>query len=93
MGQMNVNPQRVEELMKRLLSITNDMQSKQKQLKVHIQNLEHYWNDHHYKSFTEQYGEFDKILQKALQYSETILIPNLKNIKKFADEYENLGRK
>jgi uncharacterized protein YukE len=93
MAQLNVDPQKVEELMKRLHKHTQDTLNQQKQLKGYLQNLQQNWNDAHYKAFTEQFGEFDKAIQKALQLSETILLPQLKNVKKFAEDYKNMGRK
>ena len=92
MAQMNVDPQRVEELIKRLHTHTTDLQSKQKQIKSYLKQMESYWNDAHYKAFVEQFEEFDKMVHKAHQLSESVLLPNLKNVKKFAEEYKKLGR-
>lgn len=93
MAQLNVDPQKVEELIKRLHQHTQDTLYKQKQLKGFLQNLQQSWNDAHYNAFNEQFGEFDKAIQKALQLSETILLPQLKNVKKFAEDYKNMGKK
>jgi uncharacterized protein YukE len=93
MAQLNVDPQKVEELTKRLQKHTQDTLYQQKQLKGYLQNLQQSWNDAHYKAFNEQFGEFDKAIQKALQISETLLLPQLKNVKKFAEDYKNMGRK
>ena len=89
---MNVDPSRVEDLIKRLHSHTTNLQSSQKQMKSYLKQMEQSWNDPHYKAFVEQFEEFDKLVNKAQQLSETVLLPNLKNVKKFAEEYKKLGR-
>lgn len=93
MAQLNVDPQKVEELIKRLHKHTQDTQNQQKQLKGYLTNMQQQWNDAHYKSFVEQFNEFDKAVNKALQLSETVLLPNLKNVKKYAEDYKNMGRR
>ena len=93
MGQMNVDPQKVEELIKRLHAHTQNTLSAQKQLKGYLTQMQQYWNDAHYKGFVEQFNEFDKSILKSIQLSETVLLPNLKNVKKFAEEYKNMGKK
>ena len=93
MAQLNVDPQKVEELIRRLDMHTQDTLNKQRQLKGFLQDLQQSWNDAHYNAFNEQFGEFDKAIQKALQLSETILLPQLKNVKKFAEDYKNMGKK
>lgn len=93
MAQLNVDPQKVEELIRRLHKHTQDTLHQQKQLKGYLQNLQQSWNDAHYKAFNEQFQEFDRAMQKAFQLSETVLLPNLKNVKKFADEYKNMGKR
>jgi uncharacterized protein YukE len=93
MAQLNVDPQKVDELIKRLNKHTQDTIYQQKQLKGFLQTLEQSWNDGHYKSFNEQFIEFDHAIQRAMQLSETVLLPQLKNVKKYAEDYKNMGRK
>ena len=93
MAKMFVEPEMVQQLIKRMDRHTSETQRQQKQLKGFIKNMQQQWNDAHYKAFTEQFAEFDKMMTKAMQMSETILIPNLKNVKKYADEYKNMGRR
>lgn len=93
MAQMNADPQKVEELIKRLTSFTNETTDKQKQVKGFINNLQSSWNDAHYNVLIQQYQEFEKKIMNALQEAQTLIIPNLKNVKKVAEDYKNLGRK
>ncbi len=92
MSKMNVNPQKVEELIKRLQKHTQDTMYQHKQLKSFLINLQQEWDDAHYHAFMQQYNEFEIAMQKALYLSENVLLPNLKNVKKFAEDYKNLGR-
>ncbi len=91
-SQVFVDPHKLEELIKRLNSHTTDMVSKQKSMNGYIKNLQSSWNDVQYKSFVEQYNEFNKRVEIALKESETVLIPHLRNLKKLAEEYKNLKR-
>ena len=93
MAQMNADPQKVEELIKRLTSFTNETMDKQKQLKGFINNLQSSWNDAHYKVLLQQYNEVEKKIMNALQEAQTLMIPNLKNVKKVAEDYKNYGKK
>lgn len=93
MAQLNVNPERVKELISRLNSHTNELQIKQKTIKAFLKSMEQTWNDNHYKAFCEQFEEFDKLVNNAIKLSETVLLPNLKNVHKFAEDYKNMGRK
>ncbi len=90
---MNADPQRVEELIKRLTSFTNETVDKQKQIKGYINNLSNSWNDGHYNVLLQQYQDFEKKMMNALLEAQTLMIPNLKNVKKVAEDYKNLGRK
>ena len=90
---MNADPQKVEELIKRLSIFTNETTDKQKQVKGFINNLQSSWNDAHYNVLIQQYQEFEKKIMNALQEAQTLIIPNLKNVKKVAEDYKNLGRR
>lgn len=92
MAQMNVDPQKVEELIKRLNQHTQSTLNAQKQLKGYLTQMQQFWNDAHYSAFVEQFSEFDKAIMNGIKLSETVLIPNLKNVKKFAEEYKNMKR-
>jgi uncharacterized protein YukE len=93
MAQLNVDPQKVEDLIKRLNSYTQETITKQKQLNGFLINMQQQWNDAHYKAFVEQFNEFDKAVHKAMQLSETVLLPNLKNVKKYAEDYKNMSKR
>jgi uncharacterized protein YukE len=93
MSQKNADPQKVEELIKRLHSITEETIKKQKQLKNYVKDLESHWNDHHYKAFAQQFQEFDQKLIRTIEESRTVMLPNLKNVKKLAEDYKNGGRR
>lgn len=93
MAQLNVDPQKVDELLKRLNQQMQEYKMKHGSLKGFLKSMETRWNDVHYKTFMENFKEFDKAFQKAIHLSETVLIPNLKNVKKYAEEYQRLGRK
>jgi hypothetical protein len=93
MAQKNADPRKVEELIKKLGQHTNDTIEKQKRLKHFITNLESSWNDTHYKTLMLQFQEFDKKIMNALSDSENLIIPNLKNVKKAAEQYINLGKR
>jgi len=93
MAQLNINPEKVDELIKRLNAHTNDVESKQKQLKGYLEQMQSSWNDAHYHAFKEQFEEFNKLILKATHLSSTVLLPNLKNVKKFAEEYKNMGKR
>jgi uncharacterized protein YukE len=93
MAQLNVNPEKVKELISRLNIHTNELQTKQKAIKAYLKGMEQFWNDNHYKAFNEQFAEFDKLVNNAVKLSETVLLPNLKNVQKFAEDYKNIGRK
>jgi uncharacterized protein YukE len=93
MSKLNVDPQKVGELISRLNKHTQDTIYQQKNLKNFLTNLQQEWDDAHYKAFVEQFQEFDRAILKALQLSETVLLPNLKNVKKFAEDYKNMGKR
>jgi uncharacterized protein YukE len=89
MGQMNIVPEKVEELIRRFNQHTQNTINSQRQLKGNINQLQQFWNDSNYKSVVEQFNEFDKMISKAIQLSETVIIPNLKNIKRLQENLKN----
>ena len=90
---MNVDPQKVEELIKRLNQHTQSTLNAQKQLKGYLTSMQQHWNDAHYSAFKEQFEEFDKMVLNAIRLSESVLLPNLKNVKKYAEEYKNMAKR
>ena len=93
MAQMNADPSKVEELIRKLSGFAEETVNKQKQLKGMISNMQSSWNDAHYNALVQQFQEFDKKIMQSLQEAQTVIIPNLKNVKKVAEDYKNLGRK
>ena len=93
MSQLNVNPERVDQLIKRMNQHTIDIQQKQKAMKSFLTQMQMQWNDVHYQTFVQQFDEFDKMMIKAIHLSEITLIPHLKNVKRLAEDYKNLGKK
>ena len=93
MSQLNVNPEKVDQLIKRLHQHTIELDQKQKSMKSHLTQLQTSWNDVHYQTFVQQFDEFDKLIKNAIRQSETILLPNLTQVKKLAEDYKNMGRK
>jgi uncharacterized protein YukE len=91
MTQLNVDPMKVGELIQKLKQHTQETLERQKSLRGFVGDLENSWNDAHYKSFREQFNEFDKQVQMAVRSSEELLLPQLQNVKKFAEDYRNMG--
>ena len=40
----------------------------------------------------QQFDEFDRMMNKAIHMSEITLLPHLKNVKRLAEDYKNLGK-
>ena len=67
MGQLNVNPERVDQLIKRMNQHTRDIQERQKAMKNFLTQMQSFWNDVHYQTFVQQFGLIDKIGANILQ--------------------------
>jgi|GEM_PF-4790152 uncharacterized protein YukE len=93
MSKLFVDPQKIDELILRMNTYTTEAETKQKQMKSYLVNLKTSWDDNHYKAFMQQYDEFDKLMHKAIEMSKVLLLPNLKNVKKYAEDYKNMGHK
>jgi len=93
MSQLFVNPDKVEELIRRIDQHTKTIAEHQRNLKGYVNQMKTYWNDKNYAAFLDQFQEFDRLMQAPIKQSEQILIPNLKNVKKLAEDYKNLGAK
>ena len=93
MGQLFVNPEKVEELIRRIDQHTKNMAEHQRNLKGYVNQMKTYWSDSNYNAFLDQFNEFDRLMQAPIKQSEQILIPNLKNVKRLAEDYKRLGSK
>jgi len=92
MATLNVDPQRVDDLMRRFHQLNSDMLLKENQMNQHVNQIKDSWNDSHYMAFKQQFDDYHKMIVKAAELADTVLIPNLKNIKRFAEDYKNLKR-
>ena len=90
MAQIHVNPEKVDELIRRFNQHNEEFKIRQNQLKAYLNQMQQFWNDNHYQAFKQQFEEYNKLIIKANEMADTILLPNLKNIKKFAENYKNL---
>jgi uncharacterized protein YukE len=90
MAQINVNPDKVDELIRRFYQHNDEIKNRQAQMNAYLTQMQHYWNDSHYQAFKQQFEEYHKLILKANEMAESLLLPNLKNIKKFAESYKNL---
>jgi len=93
MSQLNVNPEKVQQLIQRLDAHQKDLLNKQKSMKGYVQTQKETWNDAHYTAFVQQFEEFDKLVMNACKIAETVLLPNLKNVKNYAEQYKNMGKR
>lgn len=93
MAQMHVDPSKVEELIKRFNTLLEETTYKEKQLKSFISNLQQNWNDAHYNAFLQQFQEFEQKFMRTIDEARTVIIPNLKNVQKLAEDYKNMGKR
>lgn len=90
MALIKINVEKVDELIRRFNQHNEEIKSKQAQINSYLNQIQDSWNDSQYLAFKQQFEEYHKLILQANEMADTLLLPNLKNIKKFADSYKNL---
>ena len=89
----NVESARVAALINKFNQHKSELEYKHKSLLAYFKGIQNYWNDHHYQSTAQYFEEYDKAIRQAIKMADEIMLPHLKNVKKFAEDYEKMGGK
>lgn len=90
---IKADPLKVEEVMRRMTQLTNEIREKEKQMKSYLSlNVPSQWNDVRYKAFMDLYEDFSKKIQRPLVDADQVIIPHLRNARKAIDEYNKMNR-
>jgi len=89
----NIESARVDQLIKKFQQHNKEFEYKQRSIINYFKQLQTHWNDHHYQATSQYFEEYDKAIKQGIKMAEEIIMPHLKNVKKFAEDYERLGKR
>jgi hypothetical protein len=93
-NEIHVDSARVDEVIRKMTQMTNDMRDKEKQMKSYLSTtVPQFWRDAHYKALMDIYTDFSNKLQRTLVDADQVIIPHLKNVKKAIEEYNRISRR
>lgn len=90
---IKADPAKVDEVMRKMTQLTNDIRDKEKQMKSYLSlNVPSQWNDVRYKALMDLYEDFSKKIQRTLVDADQVILPHIKNAKKAIEEYNRMNR-